>query len=172
LQKYYACIVFSIKFAMHAKHFKLMNIKDTFDFHIRSILFSMMRMYNLMVQDKGITQGIGYTLIIIPKEGIPATSIAPAMGMSSSSLVRLLKSMENQDLIYRKSNQNDRRVTKIFLTAKGVELRKEIKKMVVEFNKQVLENISTEDHQTFLSVSEKIKRHIEIKLDSFHTTKQ
>ena len=38
-----------------------------------------------MVQDKGITQGIGYTLVIIPKEGIPATSIAPIMGMGSSS---------------------------------------------------------------------------------------
>jgi len=148
-----------------------MNIRETFDFQIRSTLFSMMRMYNLMVQDKGITQGIGYTLVIIPKDGIPATSIAPIMGMGSSSLVRLLKSMENQELIYRKADENDRRVTKIFLTSKGVQLRKDIKKMVVEFNKKVLENISDEEQQAYHKVSEVIKKQIDIELNKFQKSK-
>ena len=143
-----------------------MNIRETFDFQIRSTLFSMMRMYNHLVQDKGITQGIGYTLIIIPKEGIPATSIAPIMGMGSSSLVRLLKSMEKQELIFRKANEDDRRVTKIFLTTKGVLLRKEIKKMVIDFNKRVLANISEEEHQAYHKVSETIKKEIEEELNN------
>jgi len=148
-----------------------MNIRETFDFQIRSTLFSMMRMYNLMVQDKGITQGIGYTLVIIPKEGIPATSIAPIMGMGSSSLVRLLKSMENQDLIFRKADENDRRVTKIFLTTKGVELRKEIKKMVVSFNEKVMAHISEEEQQAYHKVSETIKKQIEEELNKFQKPK-
>lgn len=148
-----------------------MNIRETFDFQIRSTLFSMMRMYNLLVQDKGITQGIGYTLILIPKEGIPATSIAPIMGMGSSSLVRLLKSMEKMELIYRKADENDRRVTKIFLTAKGVELRKNIKKIVVDFNKNVLNQITKEEMNTYLKVTETIKNQIEIDLDKFNQTK-
>jgi DNA-binding MarR family transcriptional regulator len=148
-----------------------MNIRDTFDFQIRSTLFSMMRMYNLLVQDKGITQGIGYTLVIIPKEGIPATSIAPIMGMGSSSLVRLLKSMEKMDLIYREPDENDRRVTRIFLTPKGVELRKEIKKMVIDFNQNVLNQISEEEMQTYHKVSEIIKKQIELDLNKFNQTK-
>lgn len=148
-----------------------MNIRETFDFQIRSTLFSMMRMYNLLVQDKGITQGIGYTLVIIPKEGIPATSIAPIMGMGSSSLVRLLKSMEKMDLIFRQADENDRRVTKIFLTTKGVELRKEIKKMVVDFNQNVLNQISEDEMQTYHKVSEIIKKQIELDLNKFNQTK-
>lgn len=149
-----------------------MNIRETFDFQIRSTLFSMMRMYNLMVQDKGITQGIGYTLVIIPKEGIPATSIAPIMGMGSSSLVRLLKSMEKQELIFRKADEDDRRVTKIFLTTKGVQLRKEIKSMVVDFNQKVLGEITEEEKQAYHKVSEIIKKQIEEELNIFQKPKQ
>lgn len=143
-----------------------MNIRDTFDFQIRSTLFSMMRMYNHLVHDKGITQGIGYTLMIIPKEGIPATSIAPIMGMGSSSLVRLLKSMEKQKLIFRKADEDDRRVSKIFLTPKGVQLRKEIKKMVIEFNKKVMAEVSEEEQQTYHKVSEIIKKQIDEELNN------
>ncbi len=148
-----------------------MNIRDTFDFQIRSTLFSMMRMYNHLVQDKGITQGIGYTLVIIPKEGIPATSIAPIMGMGSSSLVRLLKSMEKQDLILRKADENDRRVTKIFLTPKGVKLRKDIKKLVVDFNQNILKQIDEDELKAYHKVSETIKNQIEIDLNKFNQTK-
>jgi DNA-binding MarR family transcriptional regulator len=129
-------------------------------------------MYNLMVQDKGITQGIGYTLVIIPKEGIPATSIAPIMGMGSSSLVRLLKSMEKQELIFRKADEEDRRVTKIFLTTKGVQLRKEIKNMVVDFNQKVLGEITEEEKQAYHKVSEIIKKQIEEELNIFQKPKQ
>ncbi len=142
-----------------------MNIRETFDFQIRSTLFSMMRMYNLLVQDYGITQGMGYTLMIIPKEGIPATSIAPIMGMGSSSLSRLLKSMEKNDLIIKKADENDRRVTKIFLTNKGVQHRKEIKKVVLNFNSNVMKSLTEEEVKTYHKVSEIIKNQIESDLD-------
>lgn len=151
--------------------FRPMNIKDTFDFQIRSTLFSMMRMYNMMIHDKEITQGIGYTLMLIPREGIPATSIAPIMGMGSSSLVRLLKSMEKQELIFRKHDKEDRRITKIFLTQKGVNLRKEIKKMVIDFNQKVMAQISDEELSAYRKVSETIKNQIDIDLTSLNKTK-
>ena len=100
-----------------------MNIQETVDYHLRSTLFSTRRLYNILALDNGITQGIGYALINISKEGVPATKIAPIMGMSTSSLSRLLKNMEDDGLIYRKANEEDRRVVKIFLTPMGLELR-------------------------------------------------
>ncbi len=141
-----------------------MNITETFDYQLRSTLFSMMRMYNLLVQDHEITQGVGYVLIIIPREGIPSTSIAPIMGMGSSSLTRLLKSMEASGLIYRDSNQTDRRVTLIHLTEKGSKLRKKIKELVVSFNQKVIDEITIEELKTYNKVSEIIRKHVEIEL--------
>ncbi len=141
-----------------------MNIRETLDFQIRSTLFSMMRMYNFLVQEYGVTQGMGYTLMIIPKEGIPATSIGPIMGMGSSSLSRLLKSMESNGLVYREADQIDRRITRIFLTEKGVGLRKSIKSMVVSFNENVMKNISDDELKAYNKVSEVIKQQIDFEL--------
>ena len=112
-----------------------MNIEETVDFHLRSTLFAMRRMYNQLAAQNGITQGIGYALINIGKEGIPATKIAPIMGMTFSSLSRLLKNMETDGLIYRQHDNTDKRIVRIFLTDRGFELREKVKEVVVNFNK-------------------------------------
>jgi len=122
-----------------------MNIQETVDYHLRSSLFATRRMYNILAIENGITQGIGYALINISKEGVPATKIAPMMGMSTTSLSRLLKNMEDDGLIYRKANEDDRRVVKIFLTPRGNELRKKVRKVVIDFNSKLAETISQAD---------------------------
>lgn len=137
-----------------------MNIQETVDYHLRSTLFAIRRMYNILAIDNGITQGIGYALINISKEGVPATKIAPMMGMSTSSLSRLLKNMEDDGLIYRKSNEDDRRVVKIFLTARGSELRAKVRKVVIEFNSKLSEIINQADMEAFVRVNEIIRQQV------------
>jgi DNA-binding MarR family transcriptional regulator len=117
-------------------------------------------MYNLLAAENGITQGIGYVLINVGKEGVPATKIAPMMGMSTSSLSRLLKTMEDDGLIYRESNEEDRRVVKVFLTPRGVELRSRVRKVVVEFNKKLSEKIDPADMEAFVRVNETIRQQV------------
>lgn len=137
-----------------------MNIQETVDFHLRSTLFAIRRMYNLLAVENGITQGIGYVLINVGKDGVPATKIAPLMGMSTSSLSRLLKNMEDNGLIYRKSNEDDRRVVKIYLTPRGLELKTEVKKVVIEFNNKLSEKIDQADMDTFMRVSQIIRQQV------------
>jgi DNA-binding MarR family transcriptional regulator len=142
-----------------------MNIEETVDFHLRSTLFAMRRMYNLLAAQNGITQGIGYALINIGKEGIPATKIAPIMGMTFSSLSRLLKNMETDGLIYRKNDDTDKRVVRIFLTKKGLELREKVKKVVVNFNTGLLQKIKPEDMEGFIRVNNAIKEQVKEVVD-------
>jgi DNA-binding MarR family transcriptional regulator len=117
-------------------------------------------MYNLLAAENGITQGIGYVLINIGKEGVPATKIAPMMGMGTSSLTRLLKNMEEDGLIYRKSKDEDRRIVMIFLTPRGVELRSKVRKVVIDFNKKLSEKIDPADMEAFVRVSEAIRQQV------------
>lgn len=145
-----------------------MNTQETVDFHLRSTLFSMMRMYNMLAAQHGITQGVGYVLLIIDKEGTPATKVAPLMGMSSSSLSRLLKNMEDNGIIYKKTSYNDKRVVKVFLTEKGVSLRRQVKKVVVEFNKQLEEKLSREELNAFAKVTDVIKEQVKEDMASIH----
>jgi DNA-binding MarR family transcriptional regulator len=137
-----------------------MNTQATVDFHLRSSLFAMMRLYNLLAAQNGITQSVGYVLLIIEKEGTPATKVAPLMGMSSSSLSRLLKNMEDSGLIYKESNLKDKRVVKVFLTEKGVEYRRQVKKVVLGFNEKIRKNISKEEFEVFLKVTSIIKEQV------------
>ncbi len=144
-----------------------MNIEETVDFHLRSALFAMRRMYNVLAAENGITQGIGYTLINIGKDGVPATKIAPLMGMTSSSLSRLLKNMEDDGYVFRRPDKNDKRVVKIFVTEKGLKLREQIKEAVVGFNERLMARISSEELKAFEKVNSLIKEQVQNDLDEF-----
>lgn len=137
-----------------------MNIQDTVDYHISSTQFAMRRMYNLMATESGITHGIGLSLTYIGREGVPATKIAPMMGMTPSSLSRLLKVMEDDGLIYRKNGSKDKRVVMIFLTEKGVELREKVKNAITDFNKNVMNRINADDYNAFVRVNNQIKEEV------------
>ena len=142
-----------------------MIVNDTVDFHLRSTLFAMRRMYNLLAQKYGITQGVGYALINIGEEGIPATKIAPLMGMTSSSLSRMLKKMEEDGVISRKQDENDKRVVKICLTDSGREMRSKIEKAVLKFNGELFKKLDLEDLQAFERVNNMIKEQVKIEID-------
>lgn len=139
----------------------LMNIKDTIDFQLKSTSLTLMRMYNLIASQHGITQTIGYVLVNISKGGIPATKIAPLMGMGTTSLSRLLKKMEDDGYIYRESDKIDKRMVIISLTEKGLKIRKEVKKTVVDFNKKIIEKIPANEMKIFMSVFNVIKKQVD-----------
>ena len=144
-----------------------MNIEETVDFHLRSTLFAMRRMYNQLAVKNGITQGIGYALINIGKDGIPATKIAPLMGMTFSSLSRLLKNMETRGFIYRKQDKDDKRIVRIFLTKEGFDLREKVKGVVVNFNANLFKKIKPEDLEGFIRVNNAIKEQVIADVDEF-----
>jgi DNA-binding MarR family transcriptional regulator len=144
-----------------------MDLKETVDYHIKSTWHSITRMYNLIATEYGLSQTIGYVLINIEKEGTPATKIAPLMGMEPTSLSRLLKNMEDSGLIYRKGDQTDKRVVRIFLTEKGVAARKISKKTILDFNEKLLERINKADLQTFIKVFDVIKDQVQQEIEKY-----
>ncbi|MAE08273.1 MAG: MarR family transcriptional regulator [Bacteroidetes bacterium] len=137
-----------------------MIVEDTVDFHLRSTLFAMRRMYNLIALENGITQGIGYALINIGEEGIPATKIAPLMGMTSSSLSRMLKTMQDEGMIYRQPDKDDKRIVRIFLTVEGEILRDRVEQVVLNFNNELFKKLDIEDLRAFERVNNIIKEQV------------
>ncbi|MFH1000076.1 MAG: MarR family winged helix-turn-helix transcriptional regulator, partial [Bacteroidota bacterium] len=108
----------------------------------------------------------------IEKNGTPATRVAPIMGMSSSSLSRLLKNMEDNGLIYKESNSADKRVVKVFLTEKGVELRREVKRVVLDFNSKIIEKVSPEELEIYFKVTQIIKDHVQDEISVIQLNKK
>jgi len=129
---------------------------QTVDYHIKSTWHSLARMYNQIGGKFNISQAMGYVLLNIEREGTPASKIAPLLGMEATSMSRLLKSLENNGLIYKKGDENDKRVVRIFLTEEGVLKKKLAQNVIRKFNETINENIPVEDMAVFFRVIEQI----------------
>ncbi len=136
--------------------------EQTVDFQIKSAWHSINRMYNQQAVQYDLTTSIGFVLLNIDsKNGTPATKIAPLLGMEPRSLSRMLKSLEEKGLIYRKTDANDKRFVKIYLTELGKEKKDIAKKSVKRFNQIIRNEIPEEKLRIFFEVLANIHSIIE-----------
>lgn len=139
-----------------------MRREETIDHHIKTAWHAIARMYNQQAGKHDVTMSMGFVLLNInSEEGTPATKIAPLMGLEARSLTRLLKTMEEKELIYRKADATDRRSVRIFLSKEG-KLKKEIsKEVVLKFNNRVREVIEEDKLKIFFDVLQNVNQIIE-----------
>jgi DNA-binding MarR family transcriptional regulator len=138
-----------------------MKPEDTIDFHIRWAWSKISKGYNIEASKNGGTMAIGYVLLNIDKDGTPSTKLGPRMGIEPTSLSRILKNMENNKLIRRKQDNDDKRVVKIILTPQGQEMREVSKKVVINFNENIRSMISRDKLNTFFEVMREINQILE-----------
>ena len=113
--------------------------KKTIDASLRTTWNAVSKMYNREASKFDSTMAMGFALLNIEAEGTPSSSLGPKLGMESTSLSRLLKSMENKKMIKRVPNPSDGRSVLIFLTPFGKEKRDDSRLVVLNFN-HVIEN--------------------------------
>lgn len=140
----------------------IMKREETIDHNIKASWHAISRMYNQQAAKHGITTSIGFVLLNIHSEhGTPATKIAPMMGLESRSLTRMLKSMEEKGLIFKKPDPEDKRSVRIFLTEKGAEKKEVSRITVLKFNNEVRKKIDQNKLATFFEVVGEINEIIE-----------
>jgi len=136
-----------------------MKREESVDYNIKTAWHAINRMYNQEALKNDITTSIGFVLLNINStEGTPATKIAPLIGLESRSLVRMLNSMEEKGLIYRRPDMEDRRMVRVFLTEKGQEKKEIAYETVIAFNQFVYSKIKPKDLQVFFKVIQNINR--------------
>ena len=165
IQIYCACLIFFVLLSIMSEK----KADEYIDFNLRHAWHKISRMYNQKAKEHGLTMSIGFILLIVDKEGTPSTQLGARMGMEPTSLSRTLKTMETKGYIYRKTDPTDKRKVLIFLTPEGIELRKEVRKVVIGFNEQVLANIPTKKLSVFFEVMNLVDEHIEDELKTINT---
>ncbi|MDA0194262.1 MAG: MarR family transcriptional regulator [Bacteroidetes bacterium] len=127
-----------------------MKKEESIDYNIKTAWHAISRMYNQYGQDFGLTASTGFVLLNIDfEEGTPATKIAPLMGLEARSLTRVLKSLEERELIYRQPDEIDGRSVRIFLTKEGKKKREIARRAVMAFNEMVVKKVGPRKMQTF-----------------------
>ncbi|MFK8039070.1 MAG: MarR family winged helix-turn-helix transcriptional regulator [Crocinitomicaceae bacterium] len=133
-----------------------MNKEELFEFHIRNNWFKISRYYNQLAGKFNISFSWGFILLNVEKEGTPSTALGPKMGMESTSLSRTLKKMEAEGIIIRKEDKEDKRKSLVFLTPKGVGMRKHAKGVVLEFNRKLYDKIPADEVRNFFDTMVKV----------------
>lgn len=134
-----------------------MKHQETIDYFLKITWQNIANKYNNIASEFGITQSIGYLLINIhEEEGTTVSEVATLLGLKSTSLSRTLNNLEREGLIYRQSNQTDKRSVKIFLTEYGKEKRHLARVVVRKFNDYLNQNFTEEDKMKLINSLKKI----------------
>ncbi len=131
--------------------------QETIDYFLKIVWQTVANRYNQLVTEFGITQSIGYLLINIDEtEGTTVSQAAALLGLKSTSLSRMLRQLEKSGLIYRESNEGDKRSVKIYLTESGKEKRRLARALVKQFNNYLNAHISESDKEYLIKMLKKI----------------
>ena len=131
--------------------------KEDIGFDVKVTWLAIARMFSPLANNYGITVTTGFVLLNISRDqGTPATKIAPLLGMEPRSLTRLIKKMEEEGLVERRPDPEDRRSVRIYLTEKGLEKKETAKQYVEIFNSAVRKQVPDDELRTFFTVLEKI----------------
>ncbi|MBP1888698.1 DNA-binding MarR family transcriptional regulator [Clostridium moniliforme] len=139
----------------------MFNIDDCIGFITNKGAKKLSDEFNKRVQQYGMTRVQWIALFYIGKsDGVSQKELSDLMNVKESSMVRLIDRMEKEDLVIRKKQTNDRRVTSIFLTLKGKELREKVLPLGQEFQDDATKGISSEELDNFKKVLEKMIKNI------------
>jgi DNA-binding MarR family transcriptional regulator len=130
---------------------------ETIDSKLKTAWQMVSRMYNAEALLHGGSISMAHFLLNInSQEGSYASDIAPQLGMESTSLSRIIQSLEEKKLIQRIADKTDKRRIKIVLTQKGKTQKDLAKNIVRNFNHIVELKIGKGKIQEFFKIIDQI----------------
>ncbi|MET3290012.1 UNVERIFIED_CONTAM: DNA-binding MarR family transcriptional regulator [Brevibacillus sp. OAP136] len=88
-------------------------------------------------------------VILWEKEGITQKDLAERLYKDQTNIARMLFKLEKKGFVDRVTHETDRRALRVYLTAKGREIREEILTPSIEAYKKTIEGLSEEEVETF-----------------------
>lgn len=144
-----------------------MHREETIDYHLKIAWQSVMNKYNQIASGYGITHAMGYVLVSVDVEkGITVSQAANILGVKTTSLSRILNSLEELGLIFRESDKLDKRQVNIFLTELGKEKQQIAKGVVRRFNEYLDTHISSANKLNFIKTCQQLNELTQVYNDS------
>ena len=109
------------------------------------LLIDLQSVFRKNNKDLPISLSQAVLLLSIPRDGVIMSELAIRVGVDNSTLTRLIHTMDENSLIQKKRNKNDRRSTLIYLSNIGEKNVKLIEANIDQFASKILQNIPNID---------------------------
>jgi DNA-binding MarR family transcriptional regulator len=94
------------------------------------------------------------------KDGLPQSELALCTNRNRANVTRIIDILEREGIVERRDDDQDRRVFRIYLSAKGKSLRDQTAKCADQSIKDSLKGLSKAEVETCLHVLHTIKRNV------------
>ncbi len=124
-------------------------------------LYKLLRTYEACSQAcltmSGLTASQGYTLLALPEQGdLSMNELSEAMGLAGSTLTRYVDQLIRKELVSRNNDLIDRRVVRVRLTERGLQVRRVLDDSMQKFHAEILSAIGEEERPVLLHALEQI----------------
>ena len=86
-------------------------------------------------------------VLIIPDDGIKMSQLASKIGIKNSTLTRLINGLKSKNWIKKQQQLNDKRVTRVFLSAQGIKVQSYLNKKIEKLGEEVERNVGSAKSQ-------------------------
>ena len=93
------------------------------------------------------------------EEGVTQTMLSKRCDVANYTMTRLLDQLQQQGLITRHQDAENRRAFQIYLTDSGKALEQDLVREAERVNEAFLDNLAIEERETFLNLLNKINRY-------------
>ena len=138
-------------------------MRDQFPFAVARVTRRWRKMLDERLKDLGVTQARWSTMVYLEKggEGLTQRELASLMAIENPTLVRLMDSLEQQNLIERRPCPNDRRARRLHLTNAGRAFMDDLSERAEVLREEMLEGISDKEIECTVKVFHKILENAE-----------
>ena len=122
---------------------------------------------NDMLNDKSLSPLYhSYVLIISKNPGISQDELAKELCINKSTVARGVASLEEKGFVERKTDDNDKRILRVYPSEKMLEVLPNIRKAIREWNKYLTDDIDETEVEIFQSVLERISNKAKLYMES------
>ncbi|AMW32237.1 DNA-binding transcriptional regulator, MarR family [Fervidobacterium changbaicum] len=103
--------------------------------------------------------------ILRKEEGLSQKEIAKRIGVEQGTIAVMLRRMEKNGLVRRVPDEQDRRITRVYLTEKSEDVLKSLAKIVKEAEELLVGGLSDEEKQEVENILKKLQNNIKRKVE-------
>ncbi|WP_148861157.1 MarR family transcriptional regulator [Marinobacter fonticola] len=133
-------------------------MRDQFPFAVARVTRRWRKLLDERLKDLGVTQARWTTMVYLQRggEGLTQRELANLMAIENPTLVRLLDSLENQELIERRPCSKDRRARRLHLTPAGEAFMDDLNSRADKLREEMLEGVNADDLAVAMNVFNRI----------------